>query len=211
MKIVIFGATGGIGRHAVRHALEKGYEVVAYVRNPQKMSMEHPRLTITKSVLTDYQAMRDAIRGCDAVVWLVGVSMVRHYEGMPSLEGHKLLIKAMEECGVKRLIDYGTPSVKFEQDRRSFITVFPGIAAAILFPKAKREVIGIGDLIRQSGLDWTFVRFLRPTDGTPTGTAKVTFGDNKINMSITRDDIAKFMIEQVESKEYIHSMPIIGS
>ena len=155
--------------------------------------------------------MRDSIRGCDAVVWLVGVSMDRHYGGMPSLEGHKLLIKAMEECGVKRLLDYGTPSVKFEQDRRSFITVFPGIAAAILFPKAKREVIGIGDLIRQSGLDWTFVRFLRPTDGTPTGTAKVTFGDNKINMSITRDDIAKFMIEQVESKEYIHSMPIIGS
>ena len=33
----------------------------------------------------------------------------------------------------------------------------------------------------------------------------------KINMSITRDDIAKFMIEQVESKEYIHSMPIIDS
>ena len=40
MKNVILGATGGIGRHAVRHALEKGYEVVAYVRNPHKMSME---------------------------------------------------------------------------------------------------------------------------------------------------------------------------
>ena len=41
MKIIIFGATGGIGHHAVRHALEKGYEVVAYVRSPQKMTMEH--------------------------------------------------------------------------------------------------------------------------------------------------------------------------
>ena len=75
MKIIIFGATGGIGHHAVRHALEKGYEVVAYVRSPQKMTMEHPQLTIAKGVLTDYEAMRDAMRGCDAVVWTVGVSM----------------------------------------------------------------------------------------------------------------------------------------
>ena len=211
MKIIIFGATGGIGHHAVRHALEKGYEVVAYVRSPQKMTMEHPQLTIAKGVLTDYEAMRDAMRGCDAVVWTVGVSMDRHYEGMPSLDGHKLLIKAMNELGIKRLVDYGTPSVKLERDKRSFITVFPGIAAAILFPQAKREVIGIGELIRQSDLDWTFVRFLRPTNDTPTGKAKVTFGDKKINMSITRDDIAKFMVEQIESKEYIKSMPIIGS
>ena len=211
MKVIVFGATGGIGHHAVRHALEKGYEVVAYVRNPSKIKEEHPRLTVAKGDLTDYEAMRGAVAGCDAVVWTVGVSMDRHYEGMPALNGHKLLLKAMEETGVKRLVDWGTPSVKFEKDKRSFITVFPGIGAAILFPKSKKEMIAIGDLLKQSQLDWTLVRFLRPTDGKPIGTAKVTFGDKKINMSITRDDIAKFMIEQVESREYLHSMPIIGS
>ena len=52
-KVTIFGATGGIGRHAVRHALEKGYEVVAYVRNPGKVKEEHPRLTMVKGELTD--------------------------------------------------------------------------------------------------------------------------------------------------------------
>ena len=29
MKIIIFGAGGGIGKHAVTHALNKGYEVTA--------------------------------------------------------------------------------------------------------------------------------------------------------------------------------------
>ena len=60
----------------------------------------------------------------------------------------------------------------------------------------------------ETGDGWTNAELEKYT---PTGTAKVTFGDKKINMSITRDDIAKFMIEQVESKEYIKSMPIIGS
>lgn len=210
-KIIIFGATGGIGRHAVRHALEKGYEVVAYVRNPSKIKIEHPKLTVAKGELTDYAAMRDVIRGCDAVVWTVGVSMERHYEGMPALDGHKLLLKAMQETGVKRLVDWGTPSVKFEQDKRSFITIVPGIAAAILFPQSKKEMVAIGDLLKQSDLDWTLVRFMQPTDKEPVGEVKVSFGDKSIRMAITRDDIAKFMIEQVESKEYIKSMPIIGS
>lgn len=38
MKIAVFGATGGIGKFVVKHALEKGYEVNAYVRNPQKIT-----------------------------------------------------------------------------------------------------------------------------------------------------------------------------
>ena len=211
MRIVIFGATGGIGRHALQHALAKGHEVVAYARNPNKIKTKHPRLTITKGELTDYEAMRDAIRGCDAVVWTVGVSMKRHYEGMPALDGHKLLLKAMKETGVKRLVDWGTPSVKFGQDKQSFITVFPSIAAAIFFPKSKKEMIAIGDLLKQSDLDWTLVRFMQPTDKEAIGRVKVSFGDKSIKMAVTRNDIAKFMIDQVESDEYIRSMPIIGS
>lgn len=49
MKIAIFGATGGIGRFAVKHALEKGYEVIAYVRDSAKLTISHDKLVIHKS------------------------------------------------------------------------------------------------------------------------------------------------------------------
>lgn len=32
MNVIIFGAAGGIGRHAVKHALAKGYQVTTYLR-----------------------------------------------------------------------------------------------------------------------------------------------------------------------------------
>ena len=69
----------------------------------------------------------------------------------------------------------------------------------------------IGDLVKQSDLDWTLVRFMAPKDTPYTGKVKVGFGDTKMNFNISREDIGAFMVEQIESKEYIHSMPIIGS
>ena len=54
------------------------------------------------------------------------------------------------------------------------------------------------------------MRFIMPTDKEYTGSVKVTYGKDKISFSISRSDIAEFMIEQVESDRYLREMPIIG-
>ena len=210
MKIAIFGAAGCIGKHAVQHALDKRYEVNAFARNPNSLSISHKNLTKITGEINDYEAVKKAITGCNAVVWCIGIPM-KKYEGMPSLDGHKVLIKAMNECGITRLIDWATPSVPFEKDKKSFITVVPGIMAGIALKQAKNEMIAIGELVSKSQLDWTMVRFMAPKDTPYTGKVKVGFGDVKMSFSISREDIAAFMIEQIDSKEYIRSMPIIGS
>ena len=156
MKIIIFGAGGGIGKHAVTHALNKGYEVTAYLRNPEKLTARAENLTVVKGEITDYARMKIAISGCDAVVWCIGF--------------------------------------------------FAGLA----FKDSKKEIISIWEDVAASGLDWTFVRFIMPTDKEYTGSVKVTYGKDKISFSISRSDIAEFMIEQVESDRYLREMPIIG-
>ena len=210
MKVIIFGASGGIGKFAVKHALEKGHEVKAYLRNPSKLTMKHKNLTIIKGEINNYNDMKDAVKGCDAVIWCVGIPM-KKYEHMESLEGHKNLIKAMNECGVKRLIDWSTTTASFKKDKKSFITVVPGIMVGLFLPMAKKEVIAIADLITSSNLNWTIVRFLAPKDTPYTGKVKVGFGDVKMKMNISREDIGAFMVEQLTDKTYEYSMPIIGS
>ena len=72
-------------------------------------------------------------------------------------------------------------------------------------------MIEIAELLKNSDLDWTLVRFLRPLDTPYKGKVSVGFGNIWfMNFSISREDIGAFMVEQVESKEYIRSMPIIG-
>lgn len=211
MNVIIFGATGGIGKWAVKHALQRGHHVTAYVRNAQKMTETNKNLTVIQGDIHDQQEMTKALSGQDAVVWCVGIPMKKSYQRMESLEGHKTLIKAMEANQVKRLVDWGTPSVHFEQDKKSLITVVPGIMAGLLFPQAKKEMLAIAQILQESDLDWTLVRFMAPKNTCYTGNVKVGFGDTKMNFSISREDIGAFMIKMLDSDAYIHSMPIIGS
>lgn len=211
MNVLIFGASGGIGKWAVHYALQNGHQVTAYVRHPEKMQIADDHLTIMQGELTDKEKITRALSGQDAVIWCVGIPMKRSYPGMHSLEGHRVLIQAMKEQGVKRLIDWGTPSIQSPQDRKSSITVVPGILARIAFPQAKKEMVSIGKLLQTSGLDWTLVRFMAPKNTPYTGKVNVGFGDVKMKFSISREDIGAFMAEQLNSRRYIGLMPIIGS
>lgn len=211
MNVIIFGATGGIGKWAVKYALQSGYHVTAYVRNAQKITQTDAHLTVIQGDIYDQQKMTKALSGQDAVVWCVGIPMKKSYQKMESLEGHKVLIQAMEANQVKRLVDWGTPSVHFEQDKKSLITVVPGIMAGLLFPQAQKEMLAIAKVLQESNLDWTLVRFMAPQNTSYTGNVKVGFGDRKMKFSISREDIGAFMIKMLDSDTYIHSMPIIGS
>lgn len=210
MNVLIFGASGGIGTWAAHYALQSGHRVTAYVRHPEKMQTDG-NLTVIQGELTEKEKITQALSDQDAVIWCVGIPMKRSYAGMQSLEGHKVLIHAMEEQGVKRLIDWGTPSIRSPQDKKSIITVAPGILAGVAFPQAKREMVAIGELLQASKLDWTLVRFVAPKNTPYASNIKVGFGDRKMKFSISRENIGAFMAEQLDSSQFLGRMPIIGS
>ncbi|MEG2289857.1 MAG: NAD(P)H-binding protein [Clostridium sp.] len=211
MKIAVFGATGGIGKFVVKHALEQGYSVNAYVRNPSKLENTYKNLTVFVGEISDYNKIREAITDCDAVIITLGISMKFGYEDTSSIEAHKNIIKAMKELNVKRLIDWSTPTVKFKNDKPSFSTIIPGIMASLFLPKAKKVLVEVTNQVISSNLDWTIIRFMAPKDSPFTQRIKVSFGDVNLNFNISREDIAYFMVNQISDNKYLHSMPIIGS
>ena len=200
MKIAVFGATGGIGKSVVRFALDKNYQVNAYVRNPKKLDIHDEKLTVYKGEINDYCAMKDAMKGCDAVVITLGISMKFWHNDTASIEAHENIIKIMQELGIRRLIDWSTPSVKDEKDKKSFITIIPGVMAGLFLPKAKKTLLNVSKQVKYSNLDWTIVRFMAPKDTAYTGNVKVSFGEKKLKFAIARADIAEFMVQQIESE-----------
>lgn len=46
MKLIIFGATGGVGQALLQQTLAANLEVTAFVRTPAKVQLTHENLTI---------------------------------------------------------------------------------------------------------------------------------------------------------------------
>ena len=140
-----------------------------------------------------------------------GPPLKRKYDVFAVLEGHKNFVTAMELAKIRRFITIATPSVKSTEDKPSLVTKMPAILAKLFFPSACLEIVQVGELVKRTQLDWTIVRFIAPNNKPETGKEKATFGDKKISWGISRTDIAAFLLTQIEDKQYIRSMPIIGS
>jgi putative NADH-flavin reductase len=211
MNLTVFGATGGVGRQVVTHALDAGHHVTAYVRNPAKLTVTHPNLTVTAGELTDRDAVQRAVHGADAIISALGPSLDRKATGMPLVEGTRTIIDAMRGEGIERYIGMATPSLRDPLDTGSVLGRLVPFMGRTFLSRAYRELL-MSQLVTDSGLDWTIARFTRPTDGARTGTIRAGYlGRDKIRASITRADIATFLLDQTTDSRFHRAAPAISN
>src|SRR5215217_8431170 len=212
MKLTVFGATGGVGREVVNQALDRGDHVTAYVRNPAKLDLTHPDLTVITGGLTDREAVRRAVRGAQALVSALGPSLDRKAAGMPLDDGTRAIVEAMQAEGVERYIGMATPSLRDPRDTRSLLGLVVPFMGRTFLQRAYRELLEMSELVRGSSLDWTIARFSQPTDGERTGNVRAGFlGQDKIGAAITRADIAGFLLDQTTDTRFHRAAPAISN
>src|ERR1700704_218915 len=157
MKIVVFGATGNVGRRIVAEALRRGHDVVGVVRDPEGVQSPDPRVTLVKGDATDRDRIAELVRGADVVVSAISPRPNARGLPAPSLAANaRALIKGLRDAGVKRVLYVGGASS---------LEVAPGKALADTpdFPDAYREearegreALGIWRN-EAKGLDWTYL------------------------------------------------------
>ncbi|MEU5921613.1 NAD(P)H-binding protein [Streptomyces sp. NPDC047141] len=98
-KIALFGASGTIGSRVRREALDRGHQVTAVVRDPRKITEEHPALTVVTGEVLDAASVAAVAEGHDVVVSAVGGG-----DG----PGHQATIKPAAEVLVEGLRSLGT-------------------------------------------------------------------------------------------------------
>jgi hypothetical protein len=212
VKLTVFGATGGVGRELVGQALAASHHLTAYVRNPAKLDIDHPELTVIAGELTDAAAVRRAVHGADAVISALGPSLDRKATGMPLVDGTRTILDAMDAEGVERYIGMATPSLRDPRDTSSLLGRVVPIMGGTLFPRGYRELLAMSQLIVDSPTNWTIARFTRPTDGPRTGTIRAGYlGRSRIGASITRGDIAAFLLAQTTNTQFQHAAPAISN
>ncbi|MEE1815685.1 NAD(P)H-binding protein [Streptomyces sp. SP18ES09] len=98
-KIALFGASGTIGSRVRREALGRGHQVTAVVRDPRKITEEHPALTVVTGDVLEAASVAAVAEGQDVVVSAVGGG-----DG----PGHQATIKPAAEALVEGLRSLGT-------------------------------------------------------------------------------------------------------
>jgi len=211
-RVLVFGASGGVGRHVVEQALARGHEVRVVVRSPGKLSLSDPKLTIVAAELSERQAIDAAVRGAESVISALGPSLDRRATGMPLVQGTQNIVDAMEAADVQALRRHRHPSLRDPRDRRGLLGMLVPLIGRLLLPRAYRELLAISQIVVNSDLEWTIARFTRPTDGPATGNVRAGFlGRDTLGAAITRADIATFLLDQLEDTRFIRAAPAISN
>lgn len=194
MKLIVFGATGRVGQHFVRLAVEAGHEVTAYARTPEKLETSGVR--IIQGNAFDAKAVAEAIVGHDAVISCVGSStgMKRSHE----LEqmGHAIA-DGMEKAGVKRLVYCASAGVDNE---------IPGVAGKLMMLMLKNPLAD-----HRNALNYYKSKNITYTIARPMGLKDTPFNPNymeafdgvpKGSNSIPRESVAHFILKALTDKKY---------
>ena len=207
MKIALFGATGGTGREILQQALAAGLGVRALVRNPDALAVEDPKLELVEGNVLDPDDVSATLDGTDAVV--VSLGNTANNPNYVVSDGTRNIVNAMEAQGLRRIIVISSLGVGDSRDQvpLAFKMIMKTVLRHAMEDKERQEA-----LIRASDLDWTIVRPGGLTDGPATG--DYLFGTDPAIMSnsISRADVARFALRQLEEPGFLRQAPaIVGS
>lgn len=209
-RITVFGATGGTGKQLVKQALAAGYEVVAYVRDPSKLDMNHERLTVVSGELSDQASIENAIRGADAVLSTLGPH--GRSRDKPITRGMQNISATMKKQNVRRLIITSTLSAKDPNDKPDLRTRAMINLVKITMNAAYEDIVSVAEMVRTSNLDWTIVRLALLNNKPKTGKVKAGYlGRGEVGTRISRADIADFMLKQIDDTKYLRQAPAISN
>ncbi len=209
MKLIIFGSTGGTGLQLIKQALEQGYDVTAFARDPGKLGAVQEEVTVIKGDVLDTNAVNQAIKGQDIVLCSLGMSNVMDKSQLRT-NGTKKIITAMKNNSVTRLICQSGLGAGDSHELLPFhyrYIIAPLFMRALYADHNQQE-----EIIKQSSLDWTIVRPGSLTNGEHTSSYRENYGmNNKPNtIKISRADTADFMLRQIGNLRYLHKTPCLS-
>jgi uncharacterized protein YbjT (DUF2867 family) len=206
-KILVLGATGGTGRLIVSQAVARGYDVTVLVRSAEKASdLKGAKLIVGDA--RDEKVLRQALKGRDAVVSALGTPASPFREVTLLSTATRALVGAMKLEHVSRLVCI-TGMGAGDSARHGGLLfdnlIFPLLLRKVYADKDRQEAI-----VRDSGLDWVLVRPSVLNDKPSRDTIRaLTDLSGFHGGSISRDNVARFVLDQVRDGTWVHRSPLI--
>lgn len=200
-KIALIGASGNAGSRILKELSDRGHQVTAIARNPEKIA-SLPNVVAKKGDVFDQAGLSELLKGHDAVI-----SSVHFTASDPAT-----LIEAVRASGVQRyLVVGGAGSLEIAPGQR--VVDLPDFPAAYKAEATKgAEFLDI--LKQEKQLDWTF---LSPSAEFVPGerTGKFRLGKHSLlsddeGSRISFEDYAIALVDEIEKPQHSRQRFTIG-
>ena len=207
MRIAVVGASGRTGLHVVRHALDRGDEVTAVVRNPEKFTAawsDPDRIpAVSVADARAEQALTAAFHGADAVAFCLGAG--RGEAHTIHREAVRACLGAMRSAGVTRIVALSASGMVVQGDDPLTRYLAKPVVGRLL--KANfDDLLAMESRLAGSDVAWTVVRPPRLTDQTGRGRYRARRDGNvRWGFFISRDDLALAMVTALHDDSSVQS------
>lgn len=216
-KVVLIGASGFVGNAILNELLERGHEVTAVVRHPEKVKADNPRLSVVGMDVEDSARLTDVCKGHDAVIsaYNPGWGNPDMYED--TLRVYPEILKAVKASGTGRLLIVGGAGSLFVKPGLRLMDTgtlpeawLPGVKSLAKFY--------LETLAHEQELDWVFFSPAANLGNLQPGvrTGKFRLGkddlivDEKGDSFISVEDYAMAMVDELEQENHHKERFTIG-
>lgn len=209
MKILVIGASRGIGLETVKAALAAGHQVRAFARSAASIALTDPRLEPFPGDALDRGSVAAALEGVDAVVQVLGLAMGPSYFTGTDLfsRATRVLVDAMVAKRVKRLV---VVTGLGAGDSRSSLGPLYAIPFALILKRVYDDKDVQERIVRAAPLDWTILRPGVLKDGPATGTARVLPEPADWRPGpVRRADVALAIVDELATGRHLRRTPAV--
>jgi uncharacterized protein YbjT (DUF2867 family) len=209
-RILVIGASRGIGLETVKALLAAGHEVRALARSAHAIPIGDPRLDKRDGDALRPADVESALDGVDGVVQALGVTAGPALITGTTLfsKSTRVLVDAMRAKGIRRLVTVtglGAGDSRGHGGALYDLVLFPLLLKRIYDDKDVQEQI-----IRASALEWTILRPGLLTDGPARGTARVLADPKDWTAGrVTRADVAQVIAAELADGRHIGLTPLV--
>lgn len=211
MKVLVFGATGKTGQFLVKQSLQQGHMVTAVVRTPSKLAIHHDNLKVVQADIFSTDSLAEHFNEQDVVMSCLGFQISIFSQVTQYTESMKAITASMRLAKVKRIIAMTSWYTQTESAQSASWMV-----RWLLIPMIRTLLNNMYEMENYlteecMDLDWTTVRPPELQNAPETDKEMLTYGGyfvpdqdgNPIPNAVTRGDVARFMLSQLNEDTWV--------
>jgi uncharacterized protein len=213
-KVILIGASGFVGSAILKELLNRGHNVTAIVRNPEKIKVQHENLSVIKGDINSVQTVTEVSQGFDDVISAYNPGWTNPNIYDETLRGYSAIIEGAKAADVKRLLCVGGAGSLFIAPGKRLMDA--GIIPENFLPAVKGLAeVYLNILTKEKEIDWVF---FSPAGNIAPGerTGKFRLGkddllvDSEGKSNISVEDFAVAMVDELEKPGHHHERFTIG-